>query len=231
MSTLSFFSPVSSVLNAGGARPTDWDSEPTMSESSASPDGSNVEGLVAAVSGVMTDLLAVVQSLEQDMPPVSESVSPEMSVVTDSVDVSKCATPATVDEHCTPRPRRAYVTKRNKACIMPTKSSHVKQKRCGWNCKRPTFVTCMYCSFTLSVMDNVQAHKVEEHQLFVCRFGSCLSDWTVKTACNIHEQVHQTCKFVCDTCEAQFDCYSVYKRHLVKHAEMQQFICSVQSCQ
>ncbi len=130
-STLSFFSPVSSVFNVGDATPNDWDNDPTMSESSASPDGSDVEGPVASLSGVMTDLLAVVQSLEQAMPPVSESASPETSVVSNSVDVSKCAMPATVDDHCTPHPQRACVTKRNKACDMPTKSSHVKQKRCG----------------------------------------------------------------------------------------------------
>ncbi len=90
---------------------------------------------------------------------------------------------------------------------------------------------CTYCLFTSSVIKNVRAHKVDEHKLFVCRFSSCLSDWTVKMARNIHEQVHQESKFVCDTCEVQFDCKSVYNRHLVKHADTQDFVCSILSCQ
>ncbi len=223
-STLSFFSTVSSVKCLVFDTPTDWDSEPTMSDSS------DHDEPVEVVGGVLHDLIAAVQNVECGQECVSVHVIPDVDVHNADHD-SECVTPAVAVSQAAKHVQRIVKRKRSKPQVVPTKSSHRLKKRYNWKWKGPTFVQCTYCSFTSSIIKNVRAHKVEEHKLFVCCFGSCLSDWTVKTARNIHEQVHQASKFVCDTCEVQFDCKSVYKCHLIKHAEMQGFVCSILSCQ
>ncbi len=151
-STLSFFLTVSSVKCLVFDTPTDWDSEPTMSDSS------DHDEPVQVVGGVLCDLIAAVQNVERGQECVSARVTPDIDVHNAEND-SECVTPAVAVSQGDKHVKCIVKRKRSKPQVVPTmSSSHRLKKQYDWKQKGPTFVQCTYCLFTSSVIENVRAH-------------------------------------------------------------------------
>ncbi len=80
-------------------------------------------------------------------------------------------------------------------------------------------VQCMYCEFSCHEVNVYKEHLRCNHDVYVCKFALCTSNWVLKGACKAHEELHSAAKFRCDKCGWFTSGKAEYDRHVLKHTD------------
>ncbi len=108
-----------------------------------------------------------------------------------------------------------------------------KHKKCSvgemYKRRKVSCFECRYCSFSSHDIPTLREHMVQLHKLYVCSFSECLSNWTVKNACRIHETTHAAL-LECDICQWKCTAKVDMTCHKIKHSSEEPWVCNEMGC-
>ncbi len=144
----------------------------------------------------------------------------------------KSKKPADAVSACNGAAKRKHV-RSVKSCSSDNKKCKTSSDKCTiaevYRRRKVSCFSCQYCSFVSRDIPTLRDHMVQLHQLYVCSFGSCLSNWMVRNACRIHETTHST-SLECDVCQWKCTAKVDMARHKVKHSSDEPWVCKQAGC-